>query len=93
MTYESRLAVDLCTWTFQILVDAASLTKAVYAAKIPDCGILEAYAHGRKQLSLQIDCDMVDIPAELFQTLLWEIFSCQQTLRSEHGRRSYRQND
>lgn len=87
MTYESRLAVDLRAWTFEVLIESAPESATVFEGKIPDHNILTAYALGQKQLSLKVGCDMVDVPVELFQTLLWEILSCQQSIRSRNGGR------
>lgn len=85
MIYESSLSVDLSTWTFEVLIESALCPASVFSWKIPPQNILNTYAHGQKQLSLKVGCDMVDLPMELFQALLWEIHSCQQAIRSRNG--------
>lgn len=85
-TYESKLAVDLAEWSFQVeLRSPEGMTKR-FASKIPDHGILSQYAAGRKMLHVTVGRDNVELPKELFATLLGEITNCQNLLRNSHGR-------
>lgn len=87
MTYESRLAVDLCEWTFDLVLNFGSAESRVFTRKIPDHGILKEYAVGRKRVHVMVGEDKVFIPQEFFQKLLWEITTCQELLRSPDGQR------
>lgn len=85
MIYETTLAVDLCLWTYEVRVEIASEPRGFFTAKIPDHHILIEFATGQKRLHITIGSDRVIVPKDLFQKLLWEISSCQETLRSRDG--------
>lgn len=84
-TFESKLAVDLQSWTFDVELSSLEGTAHTHTLKIPDHGILKEYAAGQKRLRLPIGHDKVFIPQELFEALLGEITSCQEVLRSADG--------
>lgn len=84
--YESRLAVNLSAWCFEVEIRSTGGTARHFVLKIPEHNILSEYADGRKLLRIMAGRDTVDLPKELFQCLLKEIESCQDQLRSSHGR-------
>lgn len=87
MTYESRLAVDLCEWTFDLVLYFGSAEKLVFTRKIPDHGVLKECAGGQKRVHVMVGENKVFIPQEFFQRLLWEITTCKELLRSPDGQR------
>lgn len=87
MTYESRIAVDLREWTFDLVLDIGSSERRVFTRKIPDHGVLKEYAGGQKRVHVMVGEDKVFIPQEFFQRLLWEIATCKELLRSPDGQR------
>lgn len=83
--YSSALAVDLCEWTFDILIETPDGNLLSRRLKIPPAGLLRSLSQGRKRLHLTVGRDIVTIPEDLFEALLSEIVDCQNTIRRHHA--------
>lgn len=85
MNYEAKLAIDLCEWTYEVLLESPSKELKSLTRKIPSHEDLHKLAVGAIRYHVTVGEDKVFLPKEIFETLLWEILSCQALIRRTYG--------